>query len=102
MKKLLCCKFMEENALLQQPDDDDAFVNSDKLVYYNEMFDEYGLIVHDGGQSYIIINFCPWCGEKLPQSVRDKYFLELEKLGYDSPYEENIPEKFKTSAWREK
>lgn len=102
MENLFCCKSMEENALLQKPNDDCDFVNSDKLIYYNEIFDEYGLIVHNGGQSYIMINFCPWCGKKLPQSVRDKYFLELEKLEDYSPFEDELPDKFKTDAWREK
>ena len=27
----------------------------------------YGLIVHDGGSSVIRIDFCPWCGSKLPE-----------------------------------
>jgi hypothetical protein len=27
----------------------------------------YGLIVHDGGSSFIKISFCPWCGSKLPE-----------------------------------
>jgi hypothetical protein len=27
----------------------------------------YGLIVHDGGSSFIRINFCPWCGARLPE-----------------------------------
>jgi hypothetical protein len=22
----------------------------------------YGLIIHDGGSSYVRIRFCPWCG----------------------------------------
>jgi hypothetical protein len=26
----------------------------------------YGIIVHDGGSSFINIGFCPWCGTKLP------------------------------------
>lgn len=25
----------------------------------------YGIPIHDGGTSVIVINFCPWCGEKL-------------------------------------
>jgi hypothetical protein len=25
----------------------------------------YGLIVHDGGSSFIAIDFCPWCGTRL-------------------------------------
>ncbi|WP_460304199.1 DUF6980 family protein [Actinocorallia aurea] len=29
---------------------------------------EYGLIIHDGGSSYIEIAFCPWCGRRLRES----------------------------------
>jgi hypothetical protein len=29
---------------------------------------EYGLFVHDGGSSFITINYCPWCGTKLPSA----------------------------------
>ena len=25
-----------------------------------------GIIVHDGGCSMVVINYCPWCGRKLP------------------------------------
>ena len=27
----------------------------------------YGLVVHDGGSSFIEIQYCPWCGAKLPE-----------------------------------
>jgi hypothetical protein len=26
---------------------------------------EYGIPIHDGGGSYITIDYCPWCGAKL-------------------------------------
>lgn len=45
------------------------------------------------------IYFCPWCGERLPQSQRDKWFDELEALGID-PMNEPYPEKYKTAEWR--
>jgi hypothetical protein len=32
----------------------------------------YGLIVHDGGHSVIIINFCPWCGTRLTSKSKSK------------------------------
>jgi hypothetical protein len=28
------------------------------------------LIVHDGGRSVIRIRFCPWCGTRLPDTLR--------------------------------
>lgn len=68
-------------------------------MIYIDKFDEYGIIVHDGGESFIGIQYCPWCGKKLPDSKREEWFRQLEKLGFDSPLEEDIPEKYKTGAW---
>jgi len=63
------------------------------------VFNEYGLIVHDGGSSSITIEFCPWCGTQLPESLRDRWFDELEALGFDNPFEQDIPKKYKTNEW---
>jgi hypothetical protein len=40
------------------------------LVAYSSKLDEYLLIVHDGGQSGVHIQYCPWCGVRLPESQR--------------------------------
>ena len=74
----------------------------DEIILYIEKFDEYGIPVHDGGSSYIEILVCPWCGKTLPQSKRDRWFDELESLGFDSPLEQDIPEEYRTSAWWDK
>nr|WP_067736167.1 hypothetical protein [Novosphingobium naphthalenivorans] len=29
----------------------------------------YGIMIHDGGSSMVRINFCPWCGAKLPEPL---------------------------------
>jgi Domain of unknown function (DUF6980) len=79
----------------------DVFDCPDALVCYSARFDEYGLLVHDGGTSYIIIEYCPWCGVKLPDSKRDEWFDRLEGLGYVDPSHQNIPDEFKTGAWYE-
>lgn len=75
----------------------------DKVIYYSSKFNEYGIPIYDGENgiptSYILINNCPWCGKLLPDSKRDEWFEILEKLGYDDPFDENIPQKFKTSEW---
>jgi hypothetical protein len=71
----------------------------DTLVSYSPKFNEYGLIVHDGGTSSVAISFCPWCGSKLPQSLRERWFTELEALGFDDPLTQNIPAKYKTGEW---
>ncbi|MBN2016591.1 MAG: hypothetical protein JW794_00410, partial [Candidatus Cloacimonetes bacterium] len=71
----------------------------DKLIYYSSIFDEYGFLIHDGSGTYELIGFCPWCGSKLPESKRDKWFDELGELGYYDPLNQEIPEKYKCSKW---
>jgi len=62
---------------------EDRFDCPDALVEYLPKFDEYGIIVHDGGSSIIGIEFCPWCGKKLPPSKRDEWFAELARRSLD-------------------
>jgi hypothetical protein len=71
----------------------------DNLIYRSQRFDEYGIIIHDGGHSYLLISYCPWCGKKLPESKRDLWFETLRKLGFDNPVVQVIPEKFKSDKW---
>ena len=94
-----CCEQMRSRANHKCEHHADAFECPDHLIKYSEKFDEYGVIIHDGGTSSITIEFCPWCGSKLPESKRDQWFDELEKLGYDEPFEQEIPEKYKSSEW---
>ncbi|MFJ7974350.1 DUF6980 family protein [Peribacillus sp. NPDC096379] len=70
-----------------------------KQIYYNDKFGEYGLIIHDGGTSSLIIDDCPWCGTKLPDSKSDLWFDTLEQLGFDDPFELDIPKKSKYAEW---
>ena len=49
-------------------------------ILYSAKFGEYGIPVLDGGSSYITLEFCPWCGTKLPPSKRDEYFDRLEAI----------------------
>jgi len=42
-----------------------GFECADVLVHYSEQHNHYGLIVHDGGESWVKIDFCPWCGSRL-------------------------------------
>lgn len=99
----MCCKDMMDNTYCTDHDWD-YLGNEDKLVYYSSKFDEYGLPVYDGengsASSYVIIQYCPWCGKKLPKSRRDEWFDCLISMGYE-PMEDfdSIPEKYKTSAW---
>jgi hypothetical protein len=77
----------------------DRYLCPDALVAYVPEFDEYGLIIHDGGHSKIAIAYCPWCGNQLPPSQRDQWFEELEALGFDDPFSQELPEIYRTNAW---
>jgi len=39
------------------------------LIYYSADSGGYGIIIHDGGSSYVRINHCPWCGAALPRGA---------------------------------
>ena len=65
-------------------------------VRYDARFDVYWVTA--GGAKQRLF-YCPWCVERLPPSQRDRWFDELEARDID-PSENDIPEEFKTGAWR--
>ena len=97
-----CCDEMKQRINHRCDNQKSIFDCPDNLVWFDIKFDEYGLIIHDGGESYIEINYCPWCGCKLPESKRDLWFSTLENLGYDDPIQQDIPEEFMTDKWYNK
>jgi hypothetical protein len=67
-------------------------------LVYTRKFREFGIRILDGGSSKLGITYCPWCGQKLPDSLRDLWFDELERLGID-PAGENVPVEFSDERW---
>lgn len=59
--------------------------SEDGIICYWDKFREYGIPVRDGGSSMICIQYCPWCGQPLPSSLRDEWFKRLSELGIDDP-----------------
>jgi hypothetical protein len=89
---------MREQAEYRCDQHPDPFDCPDNLVYYNATFNEYGLIIHDGGGSKLNIDYCPWCGTALPASRRDEWFDRIEALGLD-PSEDDLPAEYHSDAW---
>ncbi|MCE6992052.1 DUF6980 family protein [Dyadobacter sp. CY323] len=61
-KKYCCLKMAyhlieDKKATLENP------INYDSVITHKRI--DFGLPIHDGGNSYIKIDFCPWCGKKL-------------------------------------
>jgi hypothetical protein len=93
-----CCNKMESAVAFSCEIHSDKYECPDSLISYTEKYDEYGLIIHDGGHSSMTINFCPWCASKL-ESKRELWFETLECQGFEEFSEDKIPIEFTTSAW---
>lgn len=91
-----CCLQITKRVEYTCAQHSDRFDCPDCIVEFNPKFREYGIIVHDGGMSVILIKFCPWCGEKLPSSLRDRWFAELKESGH-SPF--TPPDIYQSDAW---
>ncbi|MDX8361787.1 DUF6980 family protein [Cytobacillus sp. IB215316] len=94
-----CCETMTHYVNFKCKQHPNIFDCPDSLIHYTENLDEYGLIIHDGGTSVLTIYYCPWCGNKLPESKRDLWFETLYKLVFDDPTEQRIPDEFLTEKW---
>lgn len=90
-----CCAMMESNVTF-----DTNTLPDDRTVFYSKRFDEY-MIPHKDGISGICIAYCPWCGQKLPASKRERWFEELDEMGVEfSLFEtEQIPPAYLDDTW---
>ena len=73
----------------------------DKTIFYSKRFDEYMIPVSEDGLSGICIAYCPWCGQKLPESKRERWFEELDEMGIEfSLFDtEQVPEPYLSDEW---
>ena len=93
-----CCAAMTNALTFECEQHADPFECGDCALIYNPVFDEYGLVVHDGGASYVLIKNCPWCAAALPESQRDRWFDEVDALTGDT--DASVPAQYLTDAWR--
>jgi hypothetical protein len=95
-----CCAEMEAGLAFACDQHADPFDCPDTLIVFHEPFSEYGLPIRDGGQTYLTISHCPFCGTALPESGRDAWFDALEAAGLDDTPFEDLPELYRTARWR--
>jgi hypothetical protein len=67
-------------------------------IGYNRRFREYYINLRNV-DAIQLINFCPWCGSRLPESLGDVLCSELIELGLE-PFDSDISDKYKTDEWR--
>jgi hypothetical protein len=61
-KPIFCCDLMKTELESVCEIHPDRFDCPDNVIYFSKSSGEYGLIIHDGGSSFLKINFCPFCG----------------------------------------
>lgn len=99
MKHPICCEYMRSQLDWTCHVHEDPFDCADALLIFRPEFQEYGLIVHDGGSSTIQLWFCPWCGTKLPESQRERWYEELRARGIEPYSGDPIPPEFEDDSW---
>jgi len=90
------CIHMAKYATFKCDTHEDLIECDDTIILYDAQFDEYS--INDPRPAATPIKNCPWCGTQLPNKS-DLWFSELEKLGFDDPFDQDIPEKFKSDSW---
>ena len=98
-ERFYCCDQMQQQLSHVCGEHTDPFECPNQLISYNVKFNEYGLIIHDGGTSSISIRCCPWCGTQLPVSLRERWFTELEACGIEASDEFAIPIAYRSDQW---
>jgi len=85
----------------------DKFTEDPRIgIGYSEKFREYYInLIHQPAVQGVF--FCPFCGDKLPLSLRDLWFEILEKNykindPWDEDQEKLIPKDFETDKWWKK
>ena len=81
---------------------DRGLVSDAHVLHYSAKYREYGIIIPKS-TGCMLMDYCMFCGKKLPISVRDEWFEILEKeYGLESPCEEDkkkVPKEFLTDEW---
>ena len=117
-KMKFCCPYMEYEIEEQNNPNPDGF--SSNAIYYIPMFREFCCYTRYGDTDCgrPVIDYCPFCGTKLPKSLSDEYDIELEKVlgkeGYEALFyykdegvfkecpvidRAKVPEEFKADKW---
>jgi hypothetical protein len=75
-------------------------------INYSAKFREYYLPLGCKSSAIQLIDYCPWCGTKLPVSLNDEYISILDEYGIDDYFDEEqlkrLPPEFKTDEWWKK
>lgn len=68
---------------------------------YSPRFRRFSLKVRRGSFAIQTLHFCPFSGRALPEPLGDRFFKEIEALGFMEGLEDlkRVPKEFKSEAW---
>ena len=100
LKHEYCCDKMDYYV-------DQSLKEEHELIRYEPESRDYYLILHGKNFGmYSGIDYCPWCGKKLPKSLEKEWCKVIkEKFGLDNVFAEEweeLPKEFKTDEWWKK
>lgn len=75
-----------------------AIADPDVPVSYNYKLREVTIQVLDGGESGILMEYCPFTGVRLPSSLRDVWFDRLDELEME-PDDPDLPQELRSGEW---
>lgn len=78
--------------------------NSEELpVVYNAAFRTWGIEYRSGyGGGKLLLDYCPWCGERLPSRLTDVWFDRMDSMGIDADLSMDnpaIPDEMRDERW---
>jgi hypothetical protein len=77
----------------------DAWISDEEIpISYEKEFREYYVGIPNS-ESYVVFNFCPYCGAELPDRLRNEWFDRIFELELDGPEDPRIPEEMRSDAW---
>lgn len=82
----------------------DDFLNDQRVqIFYSPQMREYYIPLKKSLAVQCIF-YCPWCGKKLPESVRNEYYDIIENeykidITPDMEEEKNFPKDFLSDEW---
>ena len=63
--KKYCCINMAYHLIEDKISKGKEKINYDSVMTHYKKGKAFGIPIHDGGSSFIKINYCPWCGKEL-------------------------------------
>jgi len=76
-----CCQMMQNDLTTTCDHHPRRWDCPDALIHFSEDARVYGIMVHDAGESFLRITYCPWCGTNLVKHEEVHVVKESSILG---------------------